>query len=319
MAPWKWPTTSNRITTPVQSGHVALDIAAPLGSPVLSPTAGYVERLWPNEPSGYGNLAILKSTSGQRIFLAHLSRFGNVRAGQYIAPGQLVGFVGSTGRSSGPHLHFEVRDMANRPVNPQQFYGQASPGDIRLPAAAQPARPVSGSPLARPSISLAPASNPQQPTGSAIRINTPVGPVSVPLPKIAWANLGLLAAGAIIALMSLAAMLAQKNKAKLELAKEIAPSLAMVAGPEASAAVGALVAADKAKTGKEKAKVTAKFAARGAKSLQKARSRKAKSESEPDKAKQDEQESVAASPNIPDYEARRERLRRITQKRMKSQ
>jgi murein DD-endopeptidase MepM/ murein hydrolase activator NlpD len=67
---------------------------------------------------GYGNLVILQHANGYETYYAHLSAFASgVRSGRAVGQGQVIAYVGSTGASSGPHLHYEVR-IAGRPQNP---------------------------------------------------------------------------------------------------------------------------------------------------------------------------------------------------------
>lgn len=94
--------------------HLGLDIAADKGQPVFATADGVVETAgWVND---FGNLVVLSHEFGLATRYAHLSRTA-VRAGDRVSRGDVVGYVGSTGRSSGPHLHYEV--WANGvPINP---------------------------------------------------------------------------------------------------------------------------------------------------------------------------------------------------------
>ena len=89
-------------------GHSGLDITAPHGTPVKSAAAGTVVAL-NNAGGAYGLHVVVKHAPGVYTLYAHLSRI-SVSVGQSVAAGQQVGNVGSTGNSSGPHLHFEVRN-----------------------------------------------------------------------------------------------------------------------------------------------------------------------------------------------------------------
>lgn len=101
-----WP-VSGTITQPFWRGHRALDIGSWYGSPVVASDSGYVVYAgWDN--SGYGNLIIIDHGNGYRTYYAHLSKI-LVRRGESVARGQRIGSVGSTGNSTGPHLHFEIR------------------------------------------------------------------------------------------------------------------------------------------------------------------------------------------------------------------
>lgn len=95
-------------------GHPGVDVGVPVGTPVRSPIGGTV--VWAGwEDSGYGILVVV-ANGPVRAFLAHLSTTA-VAVGQAVAPGEIVGFSGSTGRSTGPHLHYELR-VNGVPVDP---------------------------------------------------------------------------------------------------------------------------------------------------------------------------------------------------------
>lgn len=95
--------------------HEGIDIAAPRGTPVRAVKDGKVIYRG-NKLRGYGNVVILRHPGGMTTVYAHMSRF-NVKHGQWVKRGRSIGKVGSTGRSSGNHLHFEVRHD-HEPVNP---------------------------------------------------------------------------------------------------------------------------------------------------------------------------------------------------------
>jgi murein DD-endopeptidase MepM/ murein hydrolase activator NlpD len=102
--------------------HSGLDISADKGTPVYSTAAGIVDST--SYTGNYGNLAVLKHDFGLTTRYGHLSRFA-VKPGMTVERGDLIGFVGSTGRATGPHVHYEV--WANdRPLNPLQFLTQPS-------------------------------------------------------------------------------------------------------------------------------------------------------------------------------------------------
>jgi len=97
--------------------HTGVDLDARYGEPVRATADGVVvfAAYW----GGYGNLVILDHGNGLTTFYGHLSRI-TVRVGQAVTRGQVVGRAGSTGRSTGPHVHYEVR-VNDRPVNPRRF------------------------------------------------------------------------------------------------------------------------------------------------------------------------------------------------------
>jgi murein DD-endopeptidase MepM/ murein hydrolase activator NlpD len=87
--------------------HPGIDLPAPAGTPVHAAGVGRVVLARPTI-GGYGNLVAVRHADGVETFYAHLSRI-LVAPGEHVTVGSLLGLVGSTGRASGPHLHFEVR------------------------------------------------------------------------------------------------------------------------------------------------------------------------------------------------------------------
>ena len=101
--------------------HSGLDFRAPTGTPIRAAAAGTVSFV--GVKSGYGKVVEISHGSGMITRYAHMSRW-NATVGQRVAAGQLIGAIGSTGRSTGPHLHFEVR-INDRAVNPRPFLESA--------------------------------------------------------------------------------------------------------------------------------------------------------------------------------------------------
>lgn len=93
-------------------GKNGVDLAAPTGTRVLASAPGKVIFAKLGWNGAYGNLVILQHSNGTKTVYAHLSKI-NVSAGQQVDRGQVIGLVGSTGRSTGPHLHFEVHGAKN--------------------------------------------------------------------------------------------------------------------------------------------------------------------------------------------------------------
>lgn len=93
-------------------GYNAVDLAAPVGTPVLASAAGDVIISRTGWNGGYGNYIVISHGNGTQTVYAHNSS-NIVYAGQSVVQGQVIGYVGSTGRSTGPHLHFEVRGAQN--------------------------------------------------------------------------------------------------------------------------------------------------------------------------------------------------------------
>ena len=97
--------------------HPGLDFKGRTGDPVKCTASGKV--IFSGRAGGYGNCVKIRHTNNIETWYGHLSRI-NVRQGQSVSVGQLIGKVGSTGRSTGPHLHYEVR-RNGRAVNPKQY------------------------------------------------------------------------------------------------------------------------------------------------------------------------------------------------------
>lgn len=108
-AAWVWPTRSTAISQGVSASHMAIDIPGSPGAPVVAPTRGTVTDI-KYQPEGYGLNVRLQTESGLTIILAHLqAAVKDLFVGQQVEAGQVVGLLGSTGHSTGPHLHLEVR------------------------------------------------------------------------------------------------------------------------------------------------------------------------------------------------------------------
>ncbi len=97
--------------------HEGMDIAAQTGTPVLSPADGVVIKA--GFGTGYGNMVEISHGYGIKTLFAHNSRL-NVKAGQRIKRGDVISYVGDSGSSTGPHLHYEVR-VNGLPVNPARY------------------------------------------------------------------------------------------------------------------------------------------------------------------------------------------------------
>jgi murein DD-endopeptidase MepM/ murein hydrolase activator NlpD/Flp pilus assembly pilin Flp len=101
-----WP-ASGRISQRAWACHHAIDVAAPLGVPIYAAAGGEVVVADYTEYPGYGRMVVIRHAGGYQTLYGHLS-VSYVRPGEYVAQGEVIGRMGSTGRSTGPHLHFEV-------------------------------------------------------------------------------------------------------------------------------------------------------------------------------------------------------------------
>jgi len=117
---WEGPVVAGGyLTQPFLPGrHAGVDIGVPVGTPVRAPIGGEVQ--WAGWLGDYG-IAVVLANGPVRVILAHLSAPA-VAVGQVVAPGEVVGLSGNTGRSTGPHLHLEVR-VNRQPVDPLSAFG----------------------------------------------------------------------------------------------------------------------------------------------------------------------------------------------------
>ena len=121
--------------------HKGVDYAAPTGTPIMA--AGDARVAHAGWQGGYGNTVILDHGRGHTTLYAHMSRLGNYRTGARVSQGQVIGYVGTTGLSTGPHLHYEFR------VNGQH----RNPLSVTMP----PPEPLRGAELAAFRAQVAPA------------------------------------------------------------------------------------------------------------------------------------------------------------------
>jgi murein DD-endopeptidase MepM/ murein hydrolase activator NlpD len=99
--------------------HQGLDFAAPQGIPIYA-TANGVVQFAGNKGNGYGNHVIINHGYGYETLYGHMYKT-KARSGQRVKRGEIIGYVGSTGKSTGPHLHYEVHKN-NRPIDPVYFF-----------------------------------------------------------------------------------------------------------------------------------------------------------------------------------------------------
>ncbi|WP_169727882.1 M23 family metallopeptidase [Desulfovibrio inopinatus] len=124
--PRRWP-AKGRVTSPFgprlspftgkNEFHKGLDISAPLGTPIIAPAQGVV--IYAGVDPEYGAIIIIRHKRGLTTTYGHLDKI-LVEQGETVKPGGLIGFVGNSGKSTGPHLHYEIV-YAGLPVNPLYF------------------------------------------------------------------------------------------------------------------------------------------------------------------------------------------------------
>jgi len=96
--------------------HRGIDFGATTGTPIMAAGAGVIEQAGPN--AGYGNFVLLRHNAAYETAYAHMSRFASgIKRGVHVRQGQVIGYVGATGLTTGPHLHYEVRINRDQ-VNP---------------------------------------------------------------------------------------------------------------------------------------------------------------------------------------------------------
>ncbi len=105
--------------------HAGLDFAAPIGTPIYATADGKVEKA-EFSATGYGNHVVIDNGYGYETLFGHMVRI-KARVGEAVKRGQVIGWVGSTGKSTGPHCHYEVHKNGI-PVDPiYYFYNDLTP------------------------------------------------------------------------------------------------------------------------------------------------------------------------------------------------
>ena len=102
-----------------KTAHAGVDLRADSGTPVMATADGIVEFAGDHKTSGFGNLLIIVHSFGFKTYYGHLKKFA-VKNGEFVEKGQVVAYSGNAGRTSGPHLHYEIRHL-QRKLNPVPF------------------------------------------------------------------------------------------------------------------------------------------------------------------------------------------------------
>jgi murein DD-endopeptidase MepM/ murein hydrolase activator NlpD len=114
--------TSGFVRNDGKTGHGAIDLAGKIGDKVMAPISGMARVLSEKESGGYGNMVeVTDEKTGVKHMLAHLDK-SMVKTGEMIKAGQQIGTLGNTGKSTGAHLHHEMRDKFGKKIDPSQFY-----------------------------------------------------------------------------------------------------------------------------------------------------------------------------------------------------
>jgi murein DD-endopeptidase MepM/ murein hydrolase activator NlpD len=109
---FKNPVPGGIKTRGIKPGHKGVDIAAPTGTPIHAAAEGAVLIARNGWNGGFGNYVVIQHPNGAKTLYAHMSRLGTT-PGDKVSQGDVIGYVGSTGKSTGPHLHLEVLGAKN--------------------------------------------------------------------------------------------------------------------------------------------------------------------------------------------------------------
>lgn len=124
---WRWPLNAGVVCSEFGprwgKNHHGMDIAVDEGSPVFASASGKV-LYSDNKLRGYGNAVIIRHDEKTTTLYAH-NKLNKVKIGQTVKKGQVIALLGSTGRSTGPHIHYEIR-RGNGPVNPRKILPKSS-------------------------------------------------------------------------------------------------------------------------------------------------------------------------------------------------
>ena len=124
---WKWPVPTNRYVSShygyrnifgYKEFHTGIDIPAPRNTNIIASNSGFVTTATYSQ-SGYGNRVIIDHGGGYKTLYAHCNSL-NVKVGDFVAQGDVIAFVGTTGLSTGNHLHFEIRQNGST-INPYPY------------------------------------------------------------------------------------------------------------------------------------------------------------------------------------------------------
>ena len=121
-----WPVDGGYISAYMGDGrgHKGIDIAAPYGTPIYATESGTITQAETGWNGGYGTCVRIKHDNGEVAMYAHMSSLAEISYGDYVVKGQLIGYVGSTGDSTGNHLHFEIRNSYGSYEDPLDYVSQ---------------------------------------------------------------------------------------------------------------------------------------------------------------------------------------------------
>lgn len=112
-----------RVSRGYTGKHKGVDVSAPKGTPIYAAEAGWV--IYQGRRfKGYGKLVIVEHSQKWATFYAHMAKF-ELNEGAWVNKGDIIGYVGNTGRSTAPHLHFEIR-FNNAAIDPMPYFNSAN-------------------------------------------------------------------------------------------------------------------------------------------------------------------------------------------------
>lgn len=112
-----------RVSRGYTGKHKGVDISAPKGTPIYAAESGWITYQG-RRFKGYGKLVILEHSQKWATFYAHMTSF-ELKEGTWVNKGDIIGYVGNTGRSTAPHLHFEIR-FNNAAIDPMQYFNSSA-------------------------------------------------------------------------------------------------------------------------------------------------------------------------------------------------
>ncbi|QDP42962.1 metallo-endopeptidase [Bacillus phage vB_BmeM-Goe8] len=124
----------NAVDSLHKNGHTGIDMAMESGTKLLSPADGVVERIVDYGSQNIGKGVIVKTENGDHLIFGHLSDNSQVHVGQTVHSGDLIGLSGDSGRSTGPHLHFGVKDTQNNFTDPTPYLNGNSNNVAQMPS-----------------------------------------------------------------------------------------------------------------------------------------------------------------------------------------
>lgn len=107
------------------TNHNGVDFPAPVGTPITAPFSGKIASIYEDKTYGGGNVILMSHPGKWRTGYAHLSAYGTFKVGDTVKQGDVIGYVGKTGRVSGPHLHFTLTNPKGEKVDPEQYFGKS--------------------------------------------------------------------------------------------------------------------------------------------------------------------------------------------------